>query len=128
MQVYVANGDPGMRAAVDALRASGFEVEAVESADEAARRIGPTELSTVVIGDGENVLQPFQQMPPRVRRRVVLVQVGGSVATADGAAAFVRGVNLLVAAADVGRLGDLVALALNRHRDLVALIEPELAR
>lgn len=117
-----------MRAAVDALRASGFEVEAVENAQEAARRIGPAELSTVVIGDGENVLQPFQQMAPRVRRRVVLVQVGGGVATADGAAAFVRGVNLLVATADVGRLGDLVALALNRHRDLVSMIEPELAR
>jgi hypothetical protein len=117
-----------MRAAVDVLRSSGFEVEEVESAEEAARRIGPSELATVVVGETENVLQPFHQMAPRVRRRVVLVQVGTAVNTADGAAAFVRGVKLLVAATDLGRLGDLVVLALNRHRDLVSMIEPELAR
>lgn len=128
MQVYVAGGDPGLRAAVDALRASGFEVEAVDGADEAARRIGPSELSTVVVGEGESALQPFHQMPPRVRRRVVLVQIAAGVATADGTAAFVRGVNLLVAPSDLNRLGDLVVLALNRHRDLVSMVEPELAR
>ena len=128
MQVYVAGGDPRLRAAADALRTSGFEVEVVETSEEAARRVGPAELSAVVVGEDPDVLQPFQQMAPRHRRRLVVVQVGGGVATADGAAAFVRGVNLLVSASDVGRLGDLVALAVNRHRDLVALVEPELAR
>jgi hypothetical protein len=128
MQALVVAIDPVLRPVAETLRGAGFDVAVVESADEAARRTAPVGLSLAIIGDGAKELQPFASLPIRVRRRVVVVQVGDGVTTADGATAFVRGVNLVVATADLGRIGDIARAAIARHRDLVAMLEPELAQ
>ena len=127
MRVIVVATTPALRPVVEQLRAAGREVTVVDTTDAAVTRVGVHQLTAVVVGDGPQSVEPFGALPGRLRRRAMLVQLADGVRTGDGDAAFRRGVNAVVARSDVERLGELLTLAELRHRELVGLLEPELA-
>lgn len=127
MRVVVVATSPVLRPAVEQLRAEEHEVAVVDSAADAARRVGPHGITAVVVAEGEESVAPFAALPSRLRRRVMLLQVADGVHTGDGWAAFRRGVNVVVSRTEVARLGEVLGLAERRHRELVAMLEPELA-
>ncbi len=126
MHVVVATTDPTLVEVASKLQAAGHEVSAVDSDEEAVRRVALSDLTAVVIGGGPDAAEPFSRLLARERRRAIVVQVADGVRTADGATAFARGVNLVVARTDARKIVDLLTLAERRHRDLVSLLEPEL--
>lgn len=127
MHVVVVATSPLLRPAVEQLRGDGHEVVVLDEPAEAARRVGPHGLTAVVAVEGDEAVAAVAALPARLRRRALLVQVADGVHTGDGWAAFRRGVNLVVVRGDVARLGELLPRAERRHRELVALLEPELA-
>lgn len=126
MQILLAATQTSLRAAVEPLRASGLEVVVVDEAEEIVRRIPLEHLAVAVVAGSDVDSGIFDRLPSRVRRRVVVVEVGDHVRTGDSTAAFVAGVNLLVSTHDIGRLPNLVPAIIARHRQLVSLLEPEL--
>lgn len=126
MQILLAATHTSLRAAVEPLRASGLEVVVVDEAAEIVRRIPLDHLAVAVVAGSDVESGIFDRLPPRVRRRVVVVEVADKVRTGDSTAAFVAGVNLLVSTEDIGRLPNLVQAIIARHRQLVSLLDPEL--
>ncbi len=108
------------------LAAGGVEVVDVDGVEDAVQRVGVGEVAAVLVDDGSEQVASLNLLAPRTRRRLVVIQVGEKLTTGDGSAAFTRGVNLVVASADIGRLPDLIPRAVRRHRELVGLLEPEL--
>lgn len=66
-------------------------------------------------------------MPAALRRGCLVVLVNAGVQTGDGWRAFLANVDLLVAAADAPRLGELLRAALAAKKQLVGLLDPEAA-
>jgi hypothetical protein len=128
MDVLVAGSSEPLRAAAAQLSGSGYDVRTVESAEEAARCVTLGSLAVVLIPGDPAAATAFSTLTSRLRRRVLVIQLGDDVTTADGTSAFIRGVNLLVSSADTGRLRELLDMAVRRHLELVGLLEPELVR
>jgi len=128
MDVLVAGSNETLHAASAQLSGSGYDVRTVDSADEAARRVTLGSLSVALISTDPAAAEAFSSLTSRLRRRIVVIQIGDDVTTADGTAAFIRGVNLLVSSADMGRLRELLDMTIRRHLELVGLLEPEMVR
>lgn len=126
MDVLLVTSTPELANVAALLSGAGLEVVSVDSTEEALQRVGTGPLVVVILGAGSDAVAPLNNLSSQVRRRLVVVQVGDDVTTADGASAFMRGVNLVVADGDVGHLPDLIPRAVQRHRELVGLLEPEL--
>ncbi len=129
--LVVADGNLQVEAALGALAAAGFEAMAAE---------GPAEIRTqvelgaavVVLGAAGGGLDPARAaalaaLPQSLRRSCVVVLVGGGPATGDGLRALMLGVDLVVAAGDAARLGDLAGAAVAAKRTLVAPLDPAAA-
>lgn len=129
--VVVGDGKLHVESALGALTASGFEAVAVTSTTEARAQV-EAGATVVVVGasgmpwTGERAA-PLATAPPAVRRAFLLVLVESGFVTGEGIRAFLLGADLVVAAADVGRVGDLVAGALAAKRQLVAALDPAAA-
>lgn len=128
MDVVVAVTNEDLRAAATQLTGSGHNVITVEGADDAARRVSLSSLTVAVVASDPQSASVFSSLTSRLRRRVLVVQLGDDVTTADGTAAFIRGVNLLISKADTPRLKELLDAAILRHCELIGLLEPELVR
>jgi len=126
--LVVADGHLQVEAALGALSAAGFEAVAVASAAEVRPQV---ELGAAVIvmgaaGGGEDPARAaaVAAMSHGLRRSCVVVLVGGGPTTGDGLRAFMLGVDLVVAAADSARLGELAGSAVAAKRALVAPLDP----
>jgi hypothetical protein len=129
--VVVADGRLQVDAVMGALGAAGFEAVAVSSVGEIGSYV---ELGAVavILGLAAEGLEAGQSaalasMPSSLRRSCVAALVGPGLTTWDGTKAFFLGVDVVVAAPDVPRLGDLVAAALASKKTLVAPLDPNAA-
>ena len=126
--VVVGDGKLHVESALGALTASGFEAVAVASATEARIQV-EAGAQVVVVGatgmpwTGERSA-PLATMPPALRRGFLLVLVETGFVTGEGIRAFLLGADLVVATADLGRLGELASGALAAKRQLVAALDP----
>lgn len=128
MHVVVAVTNDALRAAAARLSASGYEAVSVDGVDEVVRRVNLSSLTVALVDSDPASATAFSGLTSRLRRRVLVVQLGDDVTTADGTSAFIRGVNLLVATPDTNRIKELLDVAISRHRELIGLLEPELVR
>jgi hypothetical protein len=122
--VVVGGGHLQVEAVLGALAAAGFEAVASGSLTEARSQV---EVGAVAVVLGASVAigeVALGGMPPAIRRSCVVVLVGPGFTTGDGMRAFLLGVDLVVAAADIARLGELVGAAVAGKRTLVALLDP----
>lgn len=133
MKRVVLLSDPRVRldAAAGSLAASGLEAVAASGLAEARQLVEAGALGVVVgvaeggwVGERPAALATW---PPAVRRRCVVTLLGPGLATGDGVRAFLLGVDLLVAAADLGRLGEIMACALHTKGVLLAPLDPAAA-
>ncbi|MGD1148795.1 MAG: hypothetical protein ABR961_12695 [Thermoanaerobaculaceae bacterium] len=126
--VVVADGHLQVEAALGSLSAAGFEAVAVGGAAEIRPQVelGAT---VVVMGAAEGDVDPARAavlaaMPSGLRRSCVAVLIGAGPATGDGLRAFMLGVDLVVAAGDFARVGELAGAAVAAKRALVAPLDP----
>ncbi|BCW93668.1 MAG: hypothetical protein ACOY7U_03290 [Acidobacteriota bacterium] len=114
-----------------ALAASGFEAVTVPSYRQARMEVEAGAVAVVVCPEapawGGPDAQPLLAMPAALRRGCLLVLVNPGAQTGDGWRAFLANVDLLVAAADAPRLGELLRAALAAKKQLVGLLDPEAA-
>ena len=129
--VVVADGGIQIDAVLGALAAAGFEAVATGSVTEVRSHV-ELGAAAVVLGvspegpDGSHAAA-LLSMPPTLRRSCVVALVGPGLATGDGMRAFLLGVDLVVSAGDIARLGELVGAALASKRTLVAPLDPTAA-
>jgi hypothetical protein len=125
--VVVADGRLQMEAVLGALAATGFEAVASGSVAEVRSQVEVGAVAVVLGASGEAgeaAPAAIGGMPPAIRRSCVVVLVGPGLTTGDGMRAFLLGVDLVVAAADAARLGELVGAAVASKRSLVAPLDP----
>lgn len=122
--------DPRVRldAAAGALAAAGLEAVSVGTVGEARVQVEGGALGLVIgVGDGGWVGEPSAALagwPTLVRRKCVVALVGPGLLSGDGVRAFLLGVDLLVSIAEVGRLGEIMAGALQAKGALLAPLDP----
>ena len=109
------------------LAAAGFEALVVRSVPEARSQVEAGAL-VMVIGTGGSewagpVSVPVLSMPPSLRRSCLVVLAGAGFATGDAWRALTLGVDAVVAASDLERLGEICAGALSAKRALVAPLD-----
>jgi len=129
--LVVADGSLQLEAALGALSAAGFEAVGVESAAEIRPQV-ELGAAVVVLGAVGGGLEPARAaalvaLPQGLRRSCVVLLVGGGPATGDGLRAFLLGVDLVVAAGDAARLGELAGAAVMAKRALVTPLDPAAA-
>ena len=126
--VVLADGHLQVEAVLGALSAAGFEAVAVGSAAEIRPQVesGATVVVVGVAGGAEDAAHAavLAAMPPALRRSCVVVLLGAGPATGDGLRAFLLGVDLVVAAGDAVRVGELACAAVAAKRALVAPLDP----
>lgn len=126
--VVLADGHLQVEAVLGALSAAGFEAVAVGSAAEIRPHVesGATVVVVGVAGGAEDAAHAavLAAMPPALRRSCVVVLLGAGPATGDGLRAFLQGVDLVVAAGDAVRVGELACAAVAAKRALVAPLDP----
>lgn len=129
--VIVADRSFHVETAQGSFAATGFEAVTVPTSAEA--RVAVEAGTQVVIAgvgpegwSGERA-RPLAAMPAALRRGCVVVLVGESLVTGDGARAFLLGVDLVVRAGDLASLGELASKALAAKRALVARLDPAAA-
>jgi hypothetical protein len=125
--VVVADGRLQVEAVLGALAAAGFEAVASGSVADVRSQVEVGAVA-VVLGasaeTGEVAPAAIGSMPPAIRRSCVVVLLGPGLTTGDGMRAFLLGVDLVVAAADTARLGELVGAAVASKRSLVSPLDP----
>jgi hypothetical protein len=129
--LVVSGGIFQVESALGALGSAGFEAVVAESLTELRTQVEAGTVAAVVgyagnAGDGEH-LAAIAALPSMLRRSVVVALVGPELTTKDGVRAFLLGVELLVATADLPRLGELLGTALAAKRALVVLLDPAMA-
>lgn len=133
MRRVVLLSDPRVRleSAAGGLAASGLEAVTVASMGEARQQVEAGAVGLVVgvasadwTGERASSLAAW---PSAVRRRCVVALMGPGFVTGDGVRAFLLGVDLLVVAGDVGRLGEIMSGALLSKGALVAPLDPTTA-
>lgn len=125
--VVVADGRLQVEAVLGALAAAGFEAVASSSVAEVRPQVEVGAVAVVLGASGETgeaAPAAIAAMPPAIRRSCVVVLLGPGLTTGDGTRAFLLGVDLVVAAADTARLGELVGAAVASKRSLVAPLDP----
>lgn len=130
MKRIVLLSDPRVRLepAAGALASSGLEAVSVASIADARLQVeaGAVGLVVGVSGadwSGERAAG-LAGWPPALRRKCVVALLGSGFVTGDGVRAFLLGVDLLVLAGDVGRLGEIMATALLSKGALLAPLDP----
>ena len=117
--------------ALGALAAGGFEAVTVDgpAALRSQTEAGAAALVLGWAGDGSDAERAaaVAALPPALRRGVVVALVGAGLASGDGVRAFLLGADLVVAAGDLPRVGELVGAALAAKRTLVAPLDPAAA-
>ncbi|MFI5143146.1 MAG: hypothetical protein ACHQQS_12225 [Thermoanaerobaculales bacterium] len=129
--LVVSGGIFQVESALGALASAGFEAVAAESLAELRAQVEAGTVAAVVgyggnAGDAEHIAA-IAALPSMLRRSLVVALVGHDLATKDGVRAFLLGVELLVATADLPRLGELLGTALAAKRALVVLLDPAMA-
>ncbi len=129
--LVVADGNIQLEAALGALAAAGFEAVAVESPAEIRAQV-EFGAAVVVLGAVEGGLDQTRAaalgaLPQGLRRACVVLLLGGGPATGDGLRALTLGVDLVVAAGDAARLGELAGAAVTAKRALVTPLDPAAA-
>lgn len=125
--VVVAGGSIHVETALGSLAAAGFEALTVPSAAEARAVLEAGAIVVVVgvIGDAwsQERAWPLASMPSMLRRSCLAILVGDAFTTGDGARAFLLGVDLVLRASDLARLGELAGKALAAKRALVGRLD-----
>ncbi|HVN74910.1 MAG TPA: hypothetical protein VMT19_01235 [Thermoanaerobaculaceae bacterium] len=126
--LVLADGHIQVEAVLGALAAAGFEAVAVGSTAEIRPQV-ELGAAVVVMGtagtpEADSARTALPGMPAGLRRSCVVVLVGGGPATGDGLRAFLLGADLVVAAGDAARLGELAGAAVAAKRALVAPLDP----
>ncbi len=125
--VVVADGRLQVEAVLGALAAAGFEAVASSSVTEVRSQVEVGAVAVVLGAAAETdkaAPAALGSMPPAIRRSCVVVLLGPGLTTGDGMRAFLLGVDLVVAAADTARLGELVGAAMASKRSLVSPLDP----
>ncbi|HPC82530.1 MAG TPA: hypothetical protein P5234_04105 [Thermoanaerobaculaceae bacterium] len=133
MRRVVLVPDPRVRleAAAGALAAAGLEAVVATGLADARRLVEGGALGVVIgvpeggwVGEEPATLASW---PTGVRRRCVVALAGPGLLTGDGVRAFLLGVDLLVSAGDLGKLGEIMACALQTKGALLAPLDPAAA-
>lgn len=130
--VVMAETGAPLEAALGALSAAGFEAQSAAGADAARSLVEAGAIAVVLIASAASTVdaaaaQAFATLPPGPRRGLVIALIGANLTTGDGVRAFLLNADLVVATADLTRLGDLLAGALAVKRGLVAGLDPAAA-
>jgi len=129
-RVVLATAGPA-QTHLGALAAAGFEAVTVADYRKARTEVEGGAVAVVLCPDlppwGGQESWPLLAMPAALRRGCVLVLLSNSFATGDALRAFVLQVDLVVAASDAPRLGELLRAALSAKQKLVALVDEEAA-
>ncbi len=132
--LVVGGGVFPVESALGALASAGFEAVVAETLAELRSQVEAGTVAAVVgysgsagnPADAERTAA-IAELPPVLRRSLVIALVGPGLATRDGVRAFLLGVELLVASPDLPRLGELLGTALAAKRALVVPLDPAAA-
>lgn len=133
MKRVILLSDPRVRLepAAGALAASGLEAVSVSSMGDARLQVEAGAVGLVVgVANAEwsgERAGSLATWPSALRRKCVVALLGPGFVTGDGVRAFLLGVDLLVLAGDVGKLGEIMSCALLTKGALVAPLDPAAA-
>jgi len=132
--LVVSGGVFQVESALGALAAAGFEAVVADGLSELRAQVEAGTVAAVVgytgnAGSATDLerVAAIAELPPVLRRSLVVVLVGPGLATRDGVRAFLLSVDLLVATPDLPRLGALLSGAIAAKRALVVPLDPVVA-